>query len=186
MTNIAKEKTQSHPAIIGLAEVENNEVIEALLSSKHLTDLPYDYVHFDSPDERGIDVAFVYDTTVFELIVSEVFPLHLYEEDGSPDYTRDILLVTGKLDGCLVHFIVTHWPSRRDSGTDTEYKRLTASDRVVEIIHTITQDTPDAKIIILGDFNEDPSARSVKNLVNRSEEHTSELQSRENIVCRLL
>jgi predicted extracellular nuclease len=167
ISNIGKEKTGKHPSIIGIAEVENKAVIEELLLSKHLKDLPYDYVHYDSPDERGIDVAFIYDTTIFELIVSEVFPVNIFEEDGTRDYTRDILAVTGKLDSYLTHFIVNHWPSRRDGAEETAYKRMIASEKVVGVIKEIKIEDPHARIIVMGDFNADPSSECVENLVSK-------------------
>ena len=142
-------------------------VIEELLLSKHLKELPYDYVHYNSPDERGIDVALIYDTTVFDLIVSEVFPVHILDEDGTRDYTRDILLVTGKLEGYLTHFIVNHWPSRRDGAEETAYKRMIASEKVVEIIQNLKNEESNARIVVMGDFNADPSSDCIKNLVTK-------------------
>lgn len=165
ISNIAIEKTGKHPSIVGFAEVENKAVIEDLLLSKHLQDLPYEYVHYNSPDERGIDVAFIYDATTFELLSSEVFPVNIFEEDGTRDYTRDILLVTGKLEGYLTNFVVNHWPSRRDGAEETAYKRMIASEKVVEIIHNLKNDDPNARIVVMGDFNADPSSDCVKNLV---------------------
>ena len=165
IANIAKEKVDNSPIIVGLAEVENKLVIEDLLNSKHLRDLPYDYVHYDSSDERGIDVALLYDTTKFELIVSEFFPVKIYEDDGTRDFTRDILVVKGKLEGVLIYFIVNHWPSRRDGAEETNYKRLIASNKVVDIIKNIEIESPNSQIVVTGDFNDDPSSESVENLV---------------------
>lgn len=165
ISNIAKEKTSNHPAIVGFAEVENRQVMEDLLKGKHLKDIPYGLVHYDSPDERGIDVAFIYDTRVFDLIVSDTYRVHIYEEDGTEDFTRDILLVTGRLDGDLIHVIVNHWPSRHDGAELTEYKRVIASQKAGEIIDSLKADEPEAKIIVMGDFNDDPDCKSIKNLV---------------------
>ena len=96
ISNIGKKETGKHPALIGLAEVENAKVIEDLISSKHLEDCNYGYVHYNSLDERGIDVALLYDKNVFEVLYSEPFTIELTDDDGSPDYTRDILLVSGQ------------------------------------------------------------------------------------------
>ncbi|WP_203256274.1 endonuclease/exonuclease/phosphatase family protein [Hyunsoonleella ulvae] len=169
ISNIGREETGKHPAIIGLAEVENARVLEDLLDSKHLDDLDYDYVHFDSLDERGIDVAMIYDTKVFKPLHTETFSVILTDDDGSPDYTRDILLVNGNLDGELVHLIVNHWSSRREGQQETEFKRLAASEKVSEIIDGITSKNEDAKIMVLGDFNDDPYNESVKRL---TEDHS--------------
>lgn len=165
ISNIGRQETGKHPAIVGLAEVENAKVLEDLLDSKHLDDLNYDYVHFDSLDERGIDVAMIYDTNVFEVLHTETFTVNLTDEDGSPDYTRDILLVGGNLDGEKVYFIVNHWSSRREGQKETEFKRLAASKKVSEIISSLTQDNENAKIMVLGDFNDTPQNESLKRLV---------------------
>ncbi|TBN03274.1 endonuclease [Hyunsoonleella flava] len=165
ISNIGRKETGKPPAIVGLAEVENSKVLKDLLESKHLDDLDYDYVHFDSLDERGIDVAMLYDTNVFKPLHTETFSVSLIDEDNMPDYTRDILLVGGILDGENVYFIVNHWSSRREGQKETEYKRLAASEKVSEIISTITQEDKDSKIMILGDFNDNPQNESLKRLV---------------------
>ncbi|MCF7566967.1 endonuclease [Sabulilitoribacter arenilitoris] len=166
ISNIGRKETGKHPAIVGLCEVENAKVIEDLMASKHLEDYNYSYVHYDSLDERGIDVALLYDTNMFKVSASETFTIKLTDEDGSPDYTRDILLVSGLLDGELVHVIVNHWSSRREGEKETEYKRLASSNKVGEIITTLRLENNDAKIIVIGDFNDDPHSNSIKQLVN--------------------
>ncbi len=166
ISNIGREETGKHPAIVGLAEVENAKVLEDLIDSKHLDDCNYDYVHFDSLDERGIDVAMIYDTTVFEVFHTETFTISLTDDDGSPDYTRDILLVSGLLDNQKVHVVINHWSSRREGQKETEFKRLASSEKVSEIITQLTQAEDDAKIMILGDFNDNPQNESLKRLVD--------------------
>ena len=166
ISKIGSKTTRSHPSIIGLAEVENKLVIDDLLKSKFLKDKPYDYVHYDSPDERGIDVAMLYDTSVFEIVSSEVFPLDLFDEDGTRDYTRDILMVKGKLNGEALYMIVNHWPSRRSGVEESEPTRILASSKVIEIMDIITSNDSNAKIVVMGDFNDGPYNKSIKQLVN--------------------
>lgn len=166
ISNIGRKETGKHPALVGLAEVENASVIKDLIESKHLEDCHYDYVHYDSLDERGIDVALLYDRTAFEVIASETFTIQLFDDDGSPDYTRDILLVSGLLDGENVHIIVNHWSSRREGEKETEHKRMVSSDKAGEVISMLRDENPDAKIIVIGDFNDDPSSNSIKQLVD--------------------
>lgn len=169
ISNIGVKTSKKNPAIVGLAEVENKLVINDLLNSKFLKDKSYEYVHYDSPDERGIDVAMIYDTTIFKVINSEVFPLDLFDEDGSRDYTRDILMVEGVLNGERMFFIVNHWPSRRQGVEESEPARLLASSKVLEIMSKIKDEVENAKIIIMGDFNDGPFNKSIKQLV-RSED----------------
>ncbi|NMH86920.1 endonuclease/exonuclease/phosphatase family protein [Flavivirga algicola] len=165
ISHIGRHETGKHAAIVGLAEVENASVIEDLITTEHLKDCHYDYVHYDSLDERGIDVALLYDTTAFKVSTSETFTIQLFDEDGSPDYTRDILLVSGLLDGEEVHVIVNHWSSRREGEKESEHKRIASSDKVGEITTMLRDEDPEAKIIVIGDFNDDPSSHSIKRLV---------------------
>lgn len=169
ISNIGKIETKKHPAIIGLAEVENALVLDDLIASKHLIDCNYSYVHYDSPDERGIDVAMLYDVTVFNVLRTETFSIDLTDVFGEPDYTRDILLVSGLLDEEKVYVIINHWSSRREGEKETEHKRMVASIEVVKIIDTIRLKDQNAKIIVLGDFNDDPSSKSIKHLSANSD-----------------
>lgn len=165
ISNIGKKETGKHPAIVGLAEVENARAIQDLISYKNLEDCHYNYVHYDSLDERGIDVALIYDTSVFEVTHTEIFRINLWNEQGLPDYTRDILLVSGILDGESIHVIVNHWSSRREGEKETEPKRLASSNKVAEIIANLRLENETAKCIVMGDFNDDPSSNSIRNLV---------------------
>ncbi|HHB51960.1 MAG TPA: endonuclease [Saprospiraceae bacterium] len=150
------------PVLIGLAEVENKEVLLDLINSKKMRPHYYDFAHFDSPDERGIDVALLYQKKYFELLDAKKYPLLLFDEDGNRDYTRDMLLVKGRLNGELLYIIVNHWPSRRSGLKESEIKRITAAKRVHEIIADVHNETPEAKIIIMGDFNDGPHSVSIE------------------------
>ena len=169
ISQIGTKTAKKHPTIVGLAEVENKLVLEDLLHSKALKKFNYKYVHYDSPDERGIDVALIYDASVFKVKHSEVFSLDLYDEDGNKDYTRDILLVKGKLNNEKLYILVNHWPSRHSGEELTEPNRLKASNRALEIISTIKSKDKKAKIIVMGDFNDGPFDKSVKQLVNNED-----------------
>ena len=162
IAQLGMEETGFPPAIIGLAEVENKEVVLDLINTEHLEKSVYDIVHFDSSDERGIEVALLYRKKIFELLHAEAFPLLLIDKDGKRDFTRDVLLVKGNLKGALIYFIVNHWPSRRNGTGQTELKRIKAAELVHQIIDKIKEETSDPKIIILGDFNDDPTDISVK------------------------
>ena len=81
ISQIGEDDIDSPPAIVGLAEVENNQVVKDLIDSKYLKHYKYDIVHYDSSDERGIDVALIYNTDVFEVSHSEAYPVYLTKED---------------------------------------------------------------------------------------------------------
>lgn len=162
ISKIGLKKSLYSPAIIGVAEVENKRVLYDLIQSKHLKKEHYDFVHYDSSDERGIDVALLYKKELFELISSETFTLFVTNENGKRDFTRDILLVEGKLNGELVYTIVNHWPSRGESKETTEIKRIKAAKTVHQMVEKIYEKTKNPKIIIMGDFNDNPNNKSVK------------------------
>lgn len=168
ISKIGFDNTQKPPAIVGLAEVENKNVLKDLIQSKDLE--PYDYgiVHYNSQDERGIDVAMIYDKTVFTVEYSKTFSIYLEDDIGEQDYTRDILLVSGVLHSEKVYCIVNHWPSRREGEEESMHKRLKAAQKVVEIINSIQTESPDAKILVMGDFNDNPSNESIKFLTNNA------------------
>ena len=166
ISQIGTKTSENLPVIIGLAEVENKLVVKDLIDSKFLKAKNYDIVHYDSPDERGIDVALIYNKDFFKVISSETFSLNLTDEDGNPDYTRDILLVEGYLNEEKIYVVVNHWPSRREGEKQSEGKRLTASAKAIEIIDLIKQREANPKIIVMGDFNDNPSDKSVKQLVS--------------------
>lgn len=154
------------PAIVGLAEVENKEVIEALVQTNYLERVNYEIVHYESSDERGIDVGLIYNAEVFTVTDSDTYSIYIEDEDGERDYTRDILRVSGMLENELVHIIVNHWPSRRDGEELTNHKRVTAAKRVSDIIFNLREEYENPKIIVMGDFNDNPDNDSLKYLVN--------------------
>ena len=156
----------SHPPVIcGVAEVENSYVLDELIKSKYLKNKGYKYIHFDSPDERGIDTALLYREEYFTITDKKTIALHIVNELGIRDFTRDILHVRGILDHNPVHILVNHWPSRRAGVEETNYKRLAASFKNREIVTEILLNEPQAKIIIMGDFNDDPKSNSIRSLV---------------------
>ena len=150
------------PVIVGVAEVENLKVLTDLVNTKELVEHCYGIVHYDSQDERGIDVALLYQKEHFELLDSEVFPLIFIDEEGEKDYSRDILLVKGNLKGELTCFVVNHWSSRRKGTEETEPKRIQAAALARQAIAKVTSETEDANIVILGDFNDNPTDNSIK------------------------
>lgn len=165
ISKIGHPETNGLPSIIGLAEIENGKVIQDLLDTMHLKDVPYDFVHFNSKDERGIDVALVYNKSEFTVTHSEIFALTFEKPEGGNDFTRDILLVTGTLKGETISVLVNHWSSRRVGTEQTEAKRLQSSKKVSHIITAIQAKQVDAKIIIMGDFNDDPHCKSIVQLI---------------------
>ena len=104
--------TPDGPAILGVAEVENDTVLNDLVRHKLIEKRNYKIVHYDSRDFRGIDVGLLYNPKYF--IVEASDKLFVQLPGGSKDayFTRDILWVKGKLGGETIHIYVNHWPSR--------------------------------------------------------------------------
>ncbi|TYC11312.1 endonuclease [Bizionia gelidisalsuginis] len=165
ISNIGKEEAGIPPVIIGLAEVENEAVINDIVSLEYLNEYNYKCIHYNSPDVRGIDVALLYNADIFKVAYTKAYSLTLIDDFGVQEYTRDILLVSGLLDGLELHLIVNHWPSRRLGDKSSEYKRVIAANKVTEIITELKEKDPNAKVIIMGDFNDDPSSKSINQLV---------------------
>ncbi|MGJ8715778.1 MAG: endonuclease/exonuclease/phosphatase family protein [Maribacter stanieri] len=164
IVNIGEKDHPYPPALIGVAEAENNSVLTALLHTDPMDDLDYGFIHFDSPDERGIDTGLIYRKRFFKVLHSEPLVLLVDNPGGVRDTTRDILYVKGELNKELVHVFVNHWPSRRDGDVATEYKRVIAAKEIVLKIEQIRLEELDPNIIVMGDFNDDPSSKSLQDL----------------------
>ncbi|MCP4976349.1 MAG: endonuclease/exonuclease/phosphatase family protein [Maribacter sp.] len=156
---------QSSPDIIGLCEVENIKVIEDLVNHPNLQDKNYGIVHFDSPDERGIDVALIYKKATFLPTTFQSRRLLLFNEDSERDYTRDQLVVGGILDDEQIYCIINHWPSRSGGALRSKPNRLAAAKLNKKIIDSILKIDNSAKIISMGDFNDDPIDDSLKKIL---------------------
>ena len=158
---IGQEDNKNAPVIVGVAEVENKTVLQELINGKALKDKGYAFVHFNSPDERGIDTALLYRKSFFKLISAKPHELHLLTPEGKRDFTRDVLHVKGILGKQEIHILVNHWPSRRAGVDVTAYRRLEAAKKNRHILAEILEKEPDARIIVMGDFNDDPNSDSV-------------------------
>ncbi|WP_435253787.1 endonuclease/exonuclease/phosphatase family protein [Tenacibaculum sp. A30] len=164
ISQLGAEKTKTSPAILGVAEVENKKVLEDLVASERLKKKRYSIIHFDSPDKRGIDVGLLYQPRYFKPIHFEVFNPNIYSQNRKV-YTRDILLVSGYLDDELIHVIVNHWPSRRGGEAKSRPLREKAAYKVKQIIEKIKLNDPNPKVLIMGDFNDDPINSSFKTVL---------------------
>jgi hypothetical protein len=147
-------------AVLGVCEIENKLVLDDLVARKALKDKKYQIVHYESPDKRGIDVGFLYQPKYFTVTSSKSFTLKL--PDNGDWATRDQLLVTGELNGEKMHFIVCHWPSRRGGQEASSYKRVAAGELAKSIVDSLAKADPLAKVIMMGDLNDDPVDPSVR------------------------
>jgi len=164
ISEIGIKTTKKAPALVGIAEVENEEAIKDLISTGALKNEDYDYVHYDSPDERGIDTALLYLKSNFSVLYSAPIPLLIFDSEGDRDTTRDILYVHGVLNGEEIHVFVNHWPSRRDGEIETDYKRIKAAETIRDYMTEIEKMHTSPNYIVMGDFNDGPDALSIRTL----------------------
>jgi endonuclease/exonuclease/phosphatase family metal-dependent hydrolase len=161
LRDIGTDLSPDGPAIIGVSEVENRNVLQDLVNHEYIRSRQYQIVHYESPDARGIDVGFLYNPKYFEVEASKPVTVQLPPDaDGSSHPTRDILVVKGKLDGELYYVLVNHWPSRL-GGAASAPSRLAAATVCRRTIDSLSQLTPNANIVVMGDLNDNPDNISV-------------------------
>ena len=152
------------PALVGLCEIESNKCLYDLTHYSGLKNLRYKYIHHDSPDPRGIDVALLYQPEQFKPIHDEairiIFP-------PSPSFrTRDILYVSGKIQsGDTLHVFICHLPSRIDGEAESETKRKFVASVIRHKADSLFASTHHPNIIIMGDFNDFPTNSSLSEIL---------------------
>lgn len=147
-------------AILGVSEVENESVLRDLIATELLAPYKLEVCHHESPDRRGVDVSFIYNPSRFKVLSTKAFPLTFPE---NPDFiTRDQWLMTGILDGeDTLHVIVNHWPSKSGGEKRSLPYRLGAGKLARYIADSIMNASPNAKIVIMGDLNDNPNSKSL-------------------------
>ena len=148
------------PAIIGVAEIENRGVLEDLIAQDSLRDKHYDIVHYDSPDRRGIDCAILYQPEVYKVFASGVRAVEIPDEPWIK--TRDVVYASGLIDGEIVHVLVGHWPSRSGGEAVSLHRRMAAAKTMRSVADSLYTLFPGSKVIMMGDFNDDPISPSVR------------------------
>ena len=154
------------PDFVALCEVENDSVMRDLTERSLLRNGGYRYVMTNSPDERGIDVALLYSTYSFHLIHSH--SIRIDPMKGMRP-TRDILYVMGTLvSGDTIHLMVVHAPSRFNGEKKTRPHRLLVAEKIIAAVDTIRSLSPQASIIIMGDFNDETDNHALRRLENKN------------------
>ncbi|HMM12580.1 MAG TPA: endonuclease [Bacteroidales bacterium] len=148
------------PHIIGLCEVENERVLRELTNYTPLRQARYRIIHYESPDRRGIDVAMLYRPDYLRLISSRAVPV---TDSGDANFkTRDILRATFLVnDADTLHVFVNHWPSRYGGQIESVERRFLAASVLRRQADSIMGSNPDAKILMMGDFNDTPTDLSL-------------------------
>ncbi len=177
------EGCEEPPDVVGVAEVENGFVLNRLVNSAVLRKMDYSYVHYDSPDRRGIDVALLYRRSRLRVLSSRA--VHILSDEGEVMSTRDILYVEaefigggGKASGAenaqhfgeekasgesplKIHLLVNHHPSKYSGSKASEHSRELAMQRLKDVCDSI-RSVSNAPIVAMGDFNDSPSGGQFK------------------------
>ncbi len=156
--------------LLGLAEVENAGVLNALIKQTALRSKGYGFIHHDAPDERGIDVALLFRKDVFRPLAYRAIPVPTIELGGRP--TRDILLVQGVINKRDTIFIfLNHWPSRRGGTQQTEPRRHLAAQVLRRVTDSLLAVRPNSLLLIMGDFNDNPQDVSLSQILGATPPH---------------
>jgi len=158
LKNCAAVLADLNADVLGLCEVENYFVLDEL--NRAYDGRNYKIIHYDSPDRRGIDNALLYDPEVFNVI--ETKPILNTLPEGGP--TRDILYVQGEYKGHTLHIYVNHWPSNYGGKKKAIPKRRATARLLVNEVAEKLSNEPDAEILLIGDFNEEPTDDNVRTL----------------------
>jgi hypothetical protein len=169
ISKLGIDKTPDGPAIIGTAEIENINVLKDLCQQPAIASRGYQPILIDGPDKRGNDPALLYNPKYFTPIkVTSLFvPI---KRDGDTAYTRDILYVKGLLLNEMVHIFVNHWPSRRGGEDASAPLRAKAAEVCREVIDSILDANDESKILVLGDFNDDPMSPSIRKVLRANKD----------------
>jgi len=149
------------PSVVGLCEVENRYILNRLINDTPLKKSGYRCIHQDSPDLRGVDVAFLYRPDRFRPISHRSIPIR-YPFDTTAR-TRDILYIKGMLfETDTISFFINHWPSRRGGQQGSQPRRNHVASVLRQFIDTLLLVDPAANILVMGDFNDEPEDESLK------------------------
>lgn len=152
------------PTLVGVSEVENDSVLEDMVSQKRLSGAGYRYVHYESDDLRGVDVALLYRSSRFKLLDSQ--PVKPILRSGREYHGRDILMVRGLLDGEMFAIYVCHFLSRRAGRDASAGFRRAGAETIYYHALEMRDEYPGIKIIVMGDMNDTPADFSLSHLLH--------------------
>jgi hypothetical protein len=164
LNNISKVmsaiNTHGFPTVFGLAEVENRQVVEDLIHTGKLKNAHYKILHKNSPDERGIDVALLYQPSIYQPVKTRFIRIQFPSEPDNP--TRDVLYSKGLVYGKdTIHIFVNHWVSRYGGQEKTDALRRFTGHMLRLMADSIFNVDPNANILIMGDLNDNPTDKSL-------------------------
>lgn len=156
ISELGRSQTAGNPVLVGLIEVENRQVVQDLIAQPQLASSQYKIIHYNSYDYRGIDVALIYQPSRFVLLDSYKKEVIIFGDEGKREYTRDVLVARGLLDGEMTAVFMNHWPSRRGGDVASEPKRIAAAATLRKEMDAMREKFPGIKLVSMGDYNDDP------------------------------
>ena len=147
-----------YPSVLGVTEIENDKVLQDLVNQPLMKGNNYQFIHFESPDERGIDVAMLYKTADFIVKSKRAIAIKFPTDN---DKTRDILEVKGTIKGQPLTIFINHWPSRRGDTGESEGKRMYVAEQLRKAVEETLIKDKDTGILIMGDLNDAPTDKSL-------------------------
>ncbi len=164
IAEMATDATPEGLSILGLCEIENKNCLDDLAKDPQLRSRNYQTILVEGPDARGVDPGLIYNPKHFKVV--KVVTYHVTLPTDSTHKTRDQLVVSGSFFGEPLSIIVNHWPSRRGGELASRPNRIAAAKVCRRIADSITKLDPENKVIIMGDFNDDPPNESVRKYLN--------------------
>lgn len=162
ISELGRQYTNDNPAVVGLLEIENRQVVEDLIKQPVLARSNYGIVHYNSYDARGVDIGIIYQKSRLKVTQTYSRDIKIYNDEGRRSYTRGILVVKGLLDGEQVGIFLNHWPSRSGGEAATVARRAAAAVALKEEMDKARAETPGIKLFAMGDFNDDPVSPSLR------------------------
>jgi exonuclease III len=166
LSDIGKTHSSKGASIVGVAEIENDTVLLDLTHHFLLYRNNWKFIHYDSRDARGVDVALFYNPKDFFPNYAKTIEVVLPGRSKESATTRDILYVKGQLKGECIHVLVNHWPSRRGGEERSAPARAAAANECRKLIDSIQQIDHSSKIILMGDLNDNPPDKSIRKTLN--------------------
>lgn len=161
ISQIGWKETNDFPLFIGLSEVENESVLQDLIQSENIREANYDYVIYESLDERKINVGCLYQKDKLNVLNSEPMRVVFKDSFGEKSYTRDILFLETELNNNKLYLFVVHLPSKLDQEVNQVKRRILLQKIKTKIDEILTLNS-EANIMLMGDFNDTPTADNIR------------------------